>query len=257
MLKKILPVALLALAGLTGRQDLYAAGLPDFTATYSVTRGVLTIGTARISLTREPGGGYHYESHSWPSRLASLFNKIKLHETSSGQMNGYELRPEQYHYLRTGGNAERVAHLNFDWQAGLVVNNVAGSRWKMAVPDGTHDKLSTQLGMMAALAQGKKNFSFDVADGGTLKKFRYRVLGWKSLEVPAGSFRTVKITMSSGKGRHKTLAWCAPELNYLPVKIVRQEPGEAAYSSYLEDFSESLENSSSASNHAAPDIFDE
>lgn len=257
MLKKLLPVALLALAGLSGRQDLYAAGLPEFTATYSVTRGILTIGTARISLTREPGGGYHYESHRWPSRLASLFNKVKIHETSSGRMTGYDLRPEQYHYLRTGDSSERVAHLAFDWESGIVVNNVAGSRWNMAVPAGTHDKLSTQLGMMAALAQGEKNFSFDVADGGTLKKFRYRVLGWKSLEVPAGSYRTIKITMSSGKGRYNTLAWCAPELNYLPVKIVRHEQGEAAYSSYLESFSKSLENSSSASSHAAPEIIDE
>ena len=257
MLIRLLPVTLLLLAGLTGRQDLYAADLPDFTATYSVERGVLTIGNARIALTHETGGGYHYESHSWPVRLASLFNKVKLHETSSGRMNGDDLRPEQYHYLRTGGPGERVAHLTFDWQAGIVVNNVAGSRWKMSVPAGTHDKLTTQLGMMAALAQGETDFSFDVADGGTLKKFRYQVLGRKVLEVPAGSFRTIKITMSSGKGRHKTLAWCAPDLNYLPVKIVRQEQGEAAYSSYLESFSESLRTSDSANSHTAPGEIDE
>jgi len=78
MLKKILPVALLALAVLTGPQYLHAAGLPDFTATYSVTRGVLTIGTARISLTREPGGGYHYESHSWPSRLPPCSTRLNF-----------------------------------------------------------------------------------------------------------------------------------------------------------------------------------
>lgn len=257
MLNKLLPVTLLAIAVLTGRQDLFAAGLPDFTATYSVERGVLTIGSARLALTREPGGGYHYESHSWPTRLAALFNKVKLHETSSGRITADGLRPEQYHYLRTGGSRERVAHLTFDWQAGMVVNNVAGSRWKMTVPAGTHDKLSTQLGMMAALAQGETDFSFDVADGGTLKQFRYRVLGRKVLEVPAGTFRTVKITMSSGKGRHKTLAWCAPDLNYLPVKIVRQEQGEAAYSSYLESFSESLKTGNFAKSHSAPGEFDE
>lgn len=257
MLKRLLPVALLALAGLSGRQDLFAAGLPDFTASYSVTRGVLTIGTARIALTREPDGGYHYESHSWPARLAALFNKVKLHETSSGRMKGNDFRPEQYHYLRTGGSGERVAHLTFDWQSGMVVNNVAGSRWKMAVPAGTHDKLSTQLGMMTALAQGETDFSFDVADGGTLKKFHYQVLGKRVLEVPAGTFRTVRISMSSGKGRHKTLAWCAPDLNYLPVKIVRQEQGEAAYSSYLESFSESLKTANHATSHTAPGEIDE
>ena len=55
-----------------GIQGPQAGGLAGFTATYEVSRGALTIGSARISLTREAGGGYHYDSHSWPARLASL-----------------------------------------------------------------------------------------------------------------------------------------------------------------------------------------
>ncbi len=210
MLNRLLIIISCTVSGLSGSPGLHAA-LPDFTATYEVSRGALTIGTARLALTREPGGGYHYESHSWPARLAGLFNKDRLHETSSGQFSDSGLRPDKYHYLRTGGNKERVAHLTFDWTANVVVNNVAGS-------------------------QG----SFDVADGGTLKQFRYKVLGRETLELPAGTFSAVKVTELRGDERRKTWVWCAPALNYLPVQIIRQEKNDAEYVSHLEDFSDTL-----------------
>ena len=240
MLTRHLPSTLLLFAGLLAGPVLAAGNLPDFTASYKVSRGAITIGTARIALTREHGGGYHYESHRWPARLASLFNKDKVHETSSGGIDGDTLRPSKYHYLRTGGERERVAHLTFDWDAGIVVNNVAGSRWKMAIPADTHDKLSTQLGMMAALARDRTAFSFNVADGGTLKQYRYRVVGRESVSVPAGDFATVKVERTSDNDRRRTWAWCAPALNYLPVRIVRQEADDAEYSSDLEGFSGAL-----------------
>lgn len=217
-----------------------SAELPDFTASYKVLRGALGIGTARIALTRETGGGYHYTSHSWPSRLAGLFNKDRRHETSSGQIIGGRPRPDKYHYLRAGGDHERVAHLTFDWDGMRVVNNVAGSRWRMSIPAGTQDKLSTRLGMMQALAAGKTDFSFDVADGGKLKQFHYQVLGRENLELPAGTFESVKVAELRGKVLHRTWVWCAPALNFLPVQILREDQDGTRYSSQLKTHSDSL-----------------
>lgn len=240
MLMRLLRIAALLPAIMPGIPGLQAAGLESFTATYEVSRGALTIGSARISLTREAGGGYHYESHSWPARLAGLLNKNKLHETSSGRFNGRKIRPDTYHYLRAGGNSERVAHLTFDWDTGTVVNNVAGSRWKMAVPADTHDKLSTQLGMMQALAGGDTDFTFNVADGGTLKQYRYQVTGREILDVPAGTFRTVRVKKLGGNNTRRTQVWCAPELGYLPVRIRRLEKDGTEYTSELESASGAL-----------------
>ena len=240
MLKRLLAASIILYAWPALSTTLFAAVPPDFTATYKVSRGALTIGTTRIALTREPDGGYHYESHSWPARWATLFNKEKRHETSSGKLVDDRIQPHKYRYLRTGGDNERVAHLTFNWQTGTVVNNVAGSRWKMSIPKGTLDKLATQLGMMQGLAQDRTDFSFDVADGGTLKKFRYRVIGEETLEVPAGTYRTVKVEKLSDNDRRRTLAWCAPRLSYLPVRIWRREKDDTEYTSELENFSDSL-----------------
>ena len=220
--------------------DTASAELPDFTASYKVLRGALGIGTARIALTRETRGGYHYTSHSWPSRLAGLFNKDRRHETSSGQIIEGLPRPDKYHYLRTSGEYERVAHLTFDWKSMRVVNNVAGSRWRMSIPNGTQDKLSTRLGMMQALAAGMTDFSFDVADGGKLKQFHYQVLDRETLELPAGTFETVKVTELRGNEQQPTWVWCAPALSFLPVQILRVDQDGTRYSSQLQTHSDSL-----------------
>ncbi len=241
MLTRLLFVCGCIMTGLSASSVL-GAELPGFSASYKVSRGAIGIGTARIALTRETGGGYHYTSHSWPSGWAGLFNKDRRHETNSGQYTDGRLRPEKYHYLRTDGDRERVAHLTFDWKAMQVENNVAGSRWKMSIPEGTQDKLSTRLGMMQALGTGETDFSFDVADGGKLKQFHYQVLGKETLELPAGTFDTVKVAERRDGARHETWVWCAPALNYLPVQILRQKQNDTRYFSHLESFSDSLQN---------------
>jgi hypothetical protein len=117
----------------------------------------------------------------------------------------------------------------------------------MSIPEGTLDKLSTQLGMMQGLARNRTDFSFDVADGGTLKKFRYRVTGEETLKVPAGTYRTVRVEKLSDDDRRQTLAWCAPRLSFLPVRIWRRETDDTEYTSELEKFSDSLLKNSSKS----------
>jgi len=117
-----------------------------------------------------------------------------------------------------------------------VENNVQDSPWKMDIPQGTLDKLVAQLGMMFALGKGENEVTFNIADGGKLKEYRFKVLGHETLELPAGTFKTVKITKLRDNKKRETYFWCAPELNYLPVRIWQREKDEAIYQSDLESF---------------------
>jgi hypothetical protein len=110
----------------------------------------------------------------------------------------------------------------------------------MDIPADTIDKLASQLGVMLALKQGKKDVTFNIADGGKLKEYRYKVVGHETLEVPAGTFATVKITKLRNNSRRETYVWCAPALNYLPIRIWQRETDDSEYTSDLESFSETL-----------------
>ena len=231
-------VLLVAAALLTS--SLHAATLPDFEAIYAQKFGGLHIGTSTLTLTNGDNGSYLYETRSQPDAWVSWFLKDRLHESSRGVFTDTGIRPESYHYLRAGGSKTREANLSFDWEAMTVINNVADSRWEMDIPVGTLDKLVSQLGVMLALGSGETEMVFDIADGGKLKEYRFKLIGHETLEVPAGKFDTVMITRIQDDTSREILVWCAPALSYLPVRIWRREPDDSKYQSDLESFSESL-----------------
>ncbi|MGD8630929.1 MAG: DUF3108 domain-containing protein, partial [Gammaproteobacteria bacterium] len=105
---------------------------------------------------------------------------------------------------------------------------------------GTLDKLASQLAMMLALRAGKTDMAFNIADDGKLREYRFKVVGKETLELPAGTFDTVKITRLRDNNKRETYVWCAPELNYLPVRIWQREKDDREYQSDLAEFSESL-----------------
>ena len=239
MLKTCLPGILLLATALLA-PAVPATTLPDFEASYILKRGSLRIGTSTIALQTEVDGGYLYKSHSWPSRWLSWLLKDQLHESSRGSITPAGIRPDKYHYLRSGGSRELEQNLSFDWDEKTVRNHVEGSLWKMDIPAGTIDKLASQLGVMLALQQDKKDVTFNIADDGELEEYRYQVVDHETLEVPAGTFATVKIAKLHGNKKRKTHVWCAPALNYLPVRIWQRETDDSEYTSDLESFSEAL-----------------
>jgi len=218
---------------------LHAAPLPDFEASYELSRGSLRIGTSTVTLSSDADGGYLYESRSIPTRLVAWFLKDQLHETSRGTLSATVVRPDEYHYQRSGGRKERRDNLSFDWQHMTVENRVEGSHWKMDIPPGTLDKLVSQVAMMLALQQGKTDVTFNIADRGKLKEYRFRQVGHETLELPAGTFETVKITKLRDNKRRETYVWCAPALNFLPVRIWQREKDGSEYQSDLASFSAS------------------
>jgi hypothetical protein len=219
---------------------LQAASLPSFAATFRIMRGSLRLGTTEVLLNLQENGNYTYESHTWPSPWISWLLKEELRESSRGTMDQAGIRPFYYHYRRSGRRTTREAELTFDWETSMVVNNVDDSRWEMAIPAGTLDKLATQLGMMLELQNGASNKTFAVADGGKLKRYSFQVIGTETLDLPAGRFEAVKLNQVSDRNKNLTYIWCAPELYYLPVRIWQRKKDQSEYFSELESFSDSL-----------------
>ena len=219
--------------------SLSAAPPPDFDANYRLEQHSLRIGTASIALHTDKEGNYQYEFRSWPARWLSWFQDKSLYESSRGRLDDNGIYPEQYDYERSG-DRQRNARLSFDWETMIVENDVAGSHWEMAIEPGTVDKLATQLGMMIALGEGKQDVTYSVADGGTLKQYRYRVIGRETLDLPAGTFKTVKVIKIRKDIDQQVIIWFAPELHYLPARIWRRDGDDEEYVSDLEDFSLSL-----------------
>ena len=79
-----------------------------------------------------------------------------------------------------------------------------------------------------------------VADSGKLKQYAFQAIGTEIVELPGGSFETVKLIRVGDSRQKLTYIWCAPELHYLPVSILQRNEDQSEYRRELENFSESL-----------------
>ena len=85
------------------------------------------------------------------------------------------------------------------------------------------DRNAVALGIMAAVADGRADLSFRVADRDDVESQRYRVAGRERVDVRAGSFDAVLIERIREKPGRDTDTWLAPELGHLAVRIRHRE----------------------------------
>ncbi len=195
-----------------------SAGLaPErFTAIYVVKKGFVDIGEVRRTFTPGANDRYVFESVTSTTGMAAWVVKGSIIERSTGVLKNAAIQPLEYFYERSFGKGKQVK-LDFDWDKNTVTNSVNKNPWVMPLEPGTLDNLVYQIALMRDMAPGKRDYSYKIADGGKTKIYQAVVLGEEETATPAGKYHTVKITRVGDK--RGTTLWCAPKLNYLPVRI--------------------------------------
>lgn len=201
-----------------------AGAFPEkFTATYIVKKGFMDIGEVQRTLTPQGNGKYIFESTTTSSGVASLVVRGKITERSTFSFENNVIKPIEYFYQRTFGKGKTV-RLEFDWEKNTVTNDVDKSPWVMPLEPQTLDKLVYQISLMQDMAPGKKDYTYKIADGGKLKTYQAKVIDEEETETPYGKFHSIKIKRVGDK--RGTTLWCAPKLNYLPVRIEQTDDDE-------------------------------
>lgn len=210
-----------------------AAVPPAFKATYQVRHGLFTVGETRVTFSRPAPARYVYRSRSVATGLVALFRDTRVNERSEGRLTERGLRPERYRYERSGDEARR-GELRFYWQEGQVVNDVGGHPWRMDIPPDTKDRVVGSVQLMHDLDAGKRALSYPIADGGHLRTYHFRVTGRERVESGVGELEALRVVRTDTDGPARTVLWCAPALNYLPLRIEHNDPEEGDYTMTLE-----------------------
>lgn len=155
-------------------------------------------------------------------------------EQSKMQWNAPQqtISPLHYSYARRGLGKDRTAELSFDWKNKSVTNNVQKTSWQMDIAQKVQDKLSYQIQMQQDLLNDQKNFTYQIADGGRLKEYKFMTVGEEILDTPLGKVNTIKVKRSRENDERVTYAWLAKDWNYLLVRLQQEEKGEA-YTIYI------------------------
>ncbi len=222
MTKPILAFWSLVVLSLLTSAVAYSATLKPFTAHYDLSRSGIEFGAVRLAFERTKDGRFLYESETNPKGIGKLLRKDRIVERSIWRLQDNRILPLDYTYIHEGSRKDRNVSLKFEWDKGRVVNTAEGHSWTMDIPPGTLDKFVTQLAVMLDLQAGKENLRYAVADGGHLKHYEYTEDGRERVETQLGPFDTVRLLRGKVGKTAKTTLWCAPALDYLPVRVERR-----------------------------------
>lgn len=197
--------------------------LRPFSAEYSLSLGYLVIGRVTVALRLSPRGHYEYQAHTLPVGLTAVIRSDEITELSRGDILNGKVIPRSYHYRHLKSDNSRQVDLRFRWESMQVINRTPESEWVMKIEPGTQDKFSQQLMLMLALQAGQREISFPVADGGRLKRYRFRLQPVESVATKTGNFRSLHLIRSKQGRNSQADFWLAADLDYLPVKVQRRE----------------------------------
>jgi hypothetical protein len=190
--------------------------------------GISLDGEVERSLVATPEG-------QWTFRTYASAMVASIDEQSTVRFENEQVVPLNYLYKKKVLGKKRKASLIFDWDSSSVKNDVDDKPWSMEIPKETQDKLSYQLQMRLDLKAGQKGpFSYQIADGGKLKQYDFKIIGNETIQSPLGEYETIKVEMDRGpNAKRETYIWYAPELDYMIVKLKQTEPDGKAYALHL------------------------
>ncbi len=215
-------------------QCVLAQDIPDFSANYLVRLNGLQAGELKQELSTNNDNIRIFKSATQAKGVFAYFKPDLVEETSHWQYKDSAILPQSYLYQRTGGKKEKYLSLNFDWLNMQVFIDDKKQPWQLQLEENTLDKLVYQLALMSDLTENKTNLNYRIADGGKLKNYKILILGEELIATPLGNIHTIKLKRerTRSKGRETTL-WCAPVLNYLPVRLEHTEKGGSLFTAEL------------------------
>lgn len=199
----------------------------DWQATYTVRQGAIEGGEA-VQSYQAKAGHYRLQLDVRPGGVVAMFTQETFYDLSEGTVDRQGWRPKLFRHARSGGRKPRDYEYLFDWGSGQVTER-QGERPPATLLAGTLDELIYVEALRRRLTEGATDLTVPVLYGsdGEIREYRLQVLGEEQISTPAGRFRTVKVERTQTGGKYTVTLWCAPDLDYFPVRIDRHKRGRA------------------------------
>jgi len=212
----------------------FAEVIPDFSANYAIKLNGIQAGELRRSLVSNPDGSRLFKSETRAKGVFAFFKPEVIVETSLWSRDAQQIKPIAYRYSRTGGKKDKSLLLDFDWTTNQLHIDDKKQPWSLTLKADTLDKLIYQLALMSDLSEQQDHFHYHIADGGKIKQYLITKINQEIISTPLGEIEAIKLTRerSRSKDRQTTL-WCAPALNYLPVKLEHIEKDGTVFTATL------------------------
>lgn len=222
------PFRIISLVSAFSLFSLPALALDAYQATYTanIKSGLNFNGKLKRSLTQTEDGRWLFKDN-----ISSMLASIE--ESSLFSLEGNQIKPATYHYLRKVIGKRKKNDIDFDWKQ-MSATNIDGKTFKL-IP-GTQDALSYQMQLQIDLKNGKRgNLSYPITKKDRLDTIKFSDQGNEKIDTPLGTFDTIKMKIDRGENaKRTTYIWIAPEKNFIITKLHQTEPDGKSYSIILE-----------------------
>lgn len=201
-------------------------------ARYEVRVDGIKVGEMERTFTHNDGY-YSLTTDAYTTGAASLFSSHRVVEMSIWQEVDGQERPERFSYMKGETTLERG---DFDWLRKQVHYLRDGKSRDLPLEVGMVDRLTVQHRLqqdLKQLSEPRGVLAYKVVEKAKVRDYIFQIHGEERVETPHGHYKAIKIERLSKNKKRKTFFWCAPELGYLPIRILQDDDGHTYESSLL------------------------
>ena len=222
--KTLFAITLLLTTSLT-----LAGTIPNFTATYDVTKAGIALGEMKSVYRIGIDNNYSYSSITKPTGIASWFSSETITEISEGKINNNQHIPETYTYERKGGDKQQSTNITFDYSNKTAKDISNNKTINLQIDSSITDRQIVQVLLMDDMLSGKTELIYQVINKQKIKPYSFKILPEETIETTLGTFKTTPVVRKREGSSRETTLWLAHDLFYLPVKIKQTKDGSSKF----------------------------
>ncbi|BDM64502.1 hypothetical protein NFHSH190041_19540 [Shewanella sp. NFH-SH190041] len=197
------------------------------TAEYQVFYGDIDLGKARYRLEPPSDSGvYSYYLDSALSLLVLSDIRHIRSEFTRDPQHPDTLLPIRYMQEREGTGPNFREQTAFARQQGNVYTRYKDKKGTFPYHPGLYDPLMVQLQFRLDISRGKTPLDYEMVKSNEIDDYQFKIVGKERVNLPSGSYNTVKIAVVRSSKKRQTFFWMSPELSYLPVRLTHFEKGD-------------------------------
>jgi hypothetical protein len=200
--------------------------IEPFKATYAVSYRGVRAGSITFELKREGDNRYVYQSTVAPSMLARVLVSSNATETSHFVVTDQGVQPLHWKLEDGQSNSEKDGELTFDTKAKRIQGTVEDKRVDLPLDQRVQDRMSIQMEVLRALAQGAEPGSIALIDDEKVKTYHYARGQTSQVKTPLGEFNAVLYESTRPGSKRISRMWHAPALGFIPIRAEQVRQGK-------------------------------
>ena len=190
-------------------------------------------GQVMMTLKKEQDNLYSYEIITRPSGFWRIIIDGSIREKSIFILNNGVVQSKTYELTDTIRSKPRQSLATFDWDNLLLSGYYKDRKFELPLNIDIIDRAVLQIAIIANSHQDINSAEYYILDKDKIKKVQVSKKEMVSIRVPFGQFEAIEISHASEESDSINSLWLAPELDYIPIKIIQKKDGKTVFSASL------------------------